>query len=120
MEIKINIINNGEAIGTIGWLARNASTIKLGVTKSGKQGAWLHDANGKQITVLAIRGYHSGAGDEIVRAENDCGEYYGQLASDVSFTPAAWGIVKDLIDIAVREMDRVEEEIAGRVSVRIA
>lgn len=107
MELKINVVDNGDAVGTCGWLAKNAGSIRIGATTKERQGAWLLDNEGKALTVLAIRGYY-GDNTKIIRAENDTEEPFGQLTTDVSFTEAAWEIMKAIISAAVAEMEQLE------------
>ena len=105
MELTISIAHVGHAKGTIGWLAENASTIKISKTKEGDQGAWLYGKDGKVITVLAVREYGG-----IVRAENDV---MCPVQSDISFTPAAWVVVEKLIDAAEAAMEAGENAAIG-------
>lgn len=107
MELKIIVVNNGDAVGTCGWLVKNADSIRIGTTTKVRQGAWLMDKEGKEITVLAIRGYY-GDNTKIIKAENDSGDSYGQLTTNMSFTDAAWEVVKTLISAAVAEMEQLE------------
>lgn len=118
---KINIVNNGDAVGTCGWLAKNAGSIRIGTTNKGRQGAWLVDKEGREITVLAIRGYY-GDNTKIIKAENDTGDLYdpyGQLTTKVSFTEAAWEALENLISVAVAEMEQLESTAGKNLSVFI-
>jgi len=103
MKIEISITRNGHGIGTIGWLAEKCKggSIHIGTTKSGKQAAWLKDAAGAVVTVLAVRGAWDDA--QIVKAENGGPGY--ELSTDVTFTPAAWNAIGELMEIAVERMN---------------
>jgi len=118
VEVTINIVNNGEAVGSCGWLAKNASTVRIGTTNKERQGAWLMSKDGKEISVLAIRGYY-GDNTQIIKAENDTGEPFGQLTTNVSFTEAAWEVVKTLILAAVAEMEQLESAAGENLGVSI-
>ena len=110
-HISINIINNGEAIGSIGWLAKNAAAIRIGSTKESKQAAWLLDHDGKVITCLAIRDpytYDSKIIERVSRSDHGTGIF----AVSVSLTTAAWTALQQLIDCAVEHMDEANAPIS--------
>lgn len=104
MQISINIKNIGNAIGTVGWLEKKAHTIKIGPSNTGNQCAWLLDAEGKRVTLLAMREF-----GVIERAINNPA-YSVPWTTDIMFTDSAFTALSQLIDIAVDEMERIESE----------
>ena len=115
MELTISIAHVGHAKGTIGWLAENASTIKISKTKEGDQGAWLYGKDGKVITVLAVREY-----GRIESAANLADGHY-ILSTDIAFTPAAWLVIGRLIDAAKAAMEAGENAAIGEaIAVTVA
>ena len=108
MNITLQIQNNGIARGTLGWLCANIGSIKIGETKSGKQAAWLLDRDGKNITVLAVRGWWEHA-PAIETAGRDTDTSIPTLNADMIFTDAAWEIIKQCQQIAVSAMEEPAE-----------
>ena len=104
MKKEIEIKNQGNSKGTIGWLAKNASTILIGETKSGDQGAWLKDNGGNTITVLAVRNFYGGADKEITKVKRDGSEY--DLTCDFPCSDAAWESIERLSHLASEEMEK--------------
>lgn len=104
MKKEINIKNQGSCKGTVGWLCENATTIVIGETRSGDQGAWLKDSEGNTITVLAVRNFYGGADKEITRVKRDGSEF--DLTCGIPFSDAAWASIQALSEIAEGEMEK--------------
>lgn len=103
MKIEIEIKKSGKAKGTLGWLS-GARTIKIGAAKDGSQAAWLLDAAGDVMTVLAVRdyGYESGIVmvGRLVR-DSDCSD---GLLMPHSCTDAAWEALEKIAEMARSQM----------------
>ena len=108
MKKEINIKNQGNYKGTVGWLCENADTIVIGETRSGDQGAWIKDSEGKVITVLAVRNFYGGADNEITKVKRDGNEY--DLTCHIPYSDAAWASIQALSEIAEGEMEKSFEE----------
>lgn len=119
-KINISIKRNGHARGTIGWLAANAASIKIGESQKGKQGAWLVDHEGKTITPLAIRGMWDDDEIHTVRKADFADRGYDLTPDDIVFTDAAWAIIEQIIPQAVAAMqDGEEASAAAKYSIEI-
>lgn len=106
-EIKIKIDKKGELQGTVGYLCRNASTIKIGETKRGLQGAWLYDDKNKKMACLAVRGYFDD-NSEVTKMRNEIDDMGS--ASDFIWSNAAWNKIEELQDETVIIMDEIWEK----------
>ena len=104
MKKIINIKNQGSCKGTVGWLCENAATISIGETRSGDQGAWLRDSEGKVLTVLAVRNFYGGADKEITKVKRDGSEY--DLTCHIPCSDSAWESIQSLSEIAEGEMEK--------------
>ena len=105
--LTIKIANQGDVRGTVGWLLKNADSIKIGETKGSKQGAWLKDMEGAPLLCLAIRGYHDNEPD-ISLSENGRGMMFS--ACDFSLSAAAWEKVEEIQTEVVEIMDDLWEK----------
>lgn len=113
MKVTLGIQNNGLSKGTLGWLCSNLGSIKIGETKSGKQGAWLIGRDGESITVLAVRGYWNevpGFRSKIETVKRD--GHPDELLADMGFTDAAWEIIERCVSIAAEAMNEPAEGAA--------
>lgn len=107
-SININIINNGVTKGTVGYLAKHATSIKLGNTSplyKGDQtrGAWLLDKDGNDITWLC-----SSNGETLRHHPN----------WEADWTDAARDALGGLIEIAQDLLDNQDSE-ADRVTFAV-
>lgn len=99
--INISIINNGLNTGTVGYLAKNAASIKLGNLNplyKGDQtrGAWLLDHDGKTITYLA-----SSTGERVDDQED----------FDYEWTEAAKAVLSELADMAIELLENEDSNL---------
>jgi len=119
MNVTLSIDRKGHLPGSLGWLAENAHRIKIGATKDGKsRGAWLQDADGKTITVLAISDAYECDATAVNLVER-CYMSNPIMGSDQEFTDAAWAVVENIAEQAA-ELLRESAELAQTVSVSIA
>lgn len=118
MHITLSIQNNGLSKGSLGWLCANLGSIKIGETKNGKQGAWLKDREGNNITVLAVRGFWESTDPKIETIIRHC-DMGVQLAAEMAFTDAAWNIIQQCVEIAVSAMNEPKENAEG-IRVQVA
>lgn len=102
VEIKIN--RCGDTVGTVGWLARKATSIHIGEPNTGSVAAWLHDANGKMITCLAIRGYWDRSSPEITTLDRNIRDALC-IGAAIPWTDAGWEAVSRLAEIAVAAIE---------------
>lgn len=107
-EIKINIKNNGLSKGSVGWLAKNAKTIRIANTTGGEKAAWLEDNEDTVIFCLASASYHTT--DEYVPLTRG----YSENCLEYPVTDACWEMVKVLIEKALEllEEDQPAKEIS--------
>lgn len=129
--VKVQHKESSEALpGTVAWLLANVGHIDIGRNTAGCQGAWLKDKGGKNITVLAIRGYFPDEGvpdpsAKVVRVSKyvEAGEDdENDLTADMAFTKAAWKVIQQLAAAAAEEMDRalaVEDFEGETVTVEV-
>jgi hypothetical protein len=111
MTIQITITNNGSQPGTVGWLAKTARNIQIAPTKGGGRGAWLRDAEGKDIALLAHTEYGG-----ISRSVRMPDTYRTEAAETISWTDAGWEAFGQLQDVAVEEL----EKDSGTVTFTVA
>jgi hypothetical protein len=104
MNITIEIKKISHAPGTIGWLAENATQIKIGSTKDNERGAWLKDKDGKTITILALDSREAGS---LCRVTREMHEW--TLSADMRFTDAAWQMIQQFSALAVEQMQEPAE-----------
>ena len=102
-EMKINIKNNGLSKGSVGWLAKNAKTIRVGNTTGGEKAAWLKDHDDEVIFCLASASYNSS--DEFVSLTRG----YSEDCIDFPVTDSCWEMIKVLIEKALELLEEDQE-----------
>jgi len=115
MEINISIKHLGHAPGTVGWLAQHAHHILIGQTKKGGHGAWLKDAQGRNITILALRSKETEGSIALVERDTYC----PFLACGISTTDAAWAVLRRIAELAANAM-REDAGLAAGYKVSIS
>ena len=100
-NINLNIINNGVAKGTLGFLAKNAASILLGNQKPLFKGdqtraAWLLDHDGNTITWLCA---------------SDSGTLADQPEWFTDWTKAARNTLENIIDLAQDLLENQDADV---------
>jgi hypothetical protein len=108
-NLEIKIADQGEVIGTVGWLCKNADHIKIGATKSGNQAAWLKNAYGETIVFLASRNINYMPEGGVFFYINDL-SHPEISAADFILSDACWARIKEIQAEIEPIMDKIWEE----------
>ena len=120
MKMELTVLNIGESVGCVGWLAKNAGGIKIVNAKNGRRLAILCDKSGGRICFLTRRVC---AGEDYPDQPSGWrdvrngvgGEYYTYTGEQerfpgLVFTLAAWAAMEKIIELARAELVREETE----------
>ena len=110
--LKVRIDNKGYLWGTLGWLCKNADSVKIGPTKAGKQGAWIKNKEGDTLVTLAIRSFFEEDGKVVKMQNKDIG--WNELsACEFMCSDACWFVIKQVQQEVENIMDRIWESDEG-------